>query len=202
MATLQILSKQPSTVKEARDVNAVSTVVRVNKVPITNGGAIANMPGPQGANAPVSSITFNLVNATAGALTYVIGDPFGMVEGAANPAVPWTKATSMGSGGSVFGITNSFATSPISVNGINYIVSNAVQFDNVPMWNLAGQDNRYMRQPINLTAELRNTQYIATRQTLRFVEEPLAFNEYTALTLAVNANTTVSITLLLGANAA
>ncbi len=202
MATLQVLSKQPATVREARDVNAVSTVVRLNQVPITNGGAIANMAGPQGTNAPLTSITFNLVNATAGALTYVIGDPFGMVEGAANPGVPWSKATSLGSGGSVAAITHSFATSPISVNGINYIVSDATQFDNIPMWHSAGQDNRYFRQPINLTAELRNTQFIATRQTLRFVAEPLAFNEYTALTVAVKANTTASITLLVGANAA
>lgn len=133
MATLQVLSKQPATVKEARDVNAVSTVVRVNQVPISNGGAIANMPGPQGTNSPLSSITFNLVNATAGALTYVVGDPWGLVEGAVNPAVPWQKATSLGSGGSVAGVTSTFASSPVSVNGINYIVSNAVQFDNVPI---------------------------------------------------------------------
>lgn len=202
MATLQVLSKQPATVKEARDVNAVSTVVRVNQVPISNGGAIANMPGPQGTNSPLSSITFNLVNATAGALTYVVGDPWGLVEGAVNPAVPWQKATSLGSGGSVAGVTSTFASSPVSVNGINYIVSNAVQFDNVPMWHAAGPDNRYYRQPINLTAELRNTQFIATRQTLRFVAEPLGFNEFTALTVVVYANTTASITLLVGANAA
>lgn len=196
-----MLAKQPSTVKEARNANAVSTVIRVNNQPISNNGAISNLPGPSGITAPLSSITFNLVNATAGALTYVIGDPTGMVEGAAAPAVPWTKPTSMGSGGSVAGIVSSFQASPISINGLNYIVSNALQYDELPQYHFADRDNRYGRQPINLTAELRNSQFIATRQTLRFAQ-PYGMDEFHCFTLRVMANTTVSLTLLIGANAA
>lgn len=88
MATLQVLSRQPQTVKEARDANAVSTVIRVNKVPISPGGAVARMPGAPGASAPLSAVTFNLANAGGAPLVYVIGDPHGMVEGFAQPAAP------------------------------------------------------------------------------------------------------------------
>lgn len=197
MATIQI-PRNFTTGTAARAVDNVSTVTRVNRVPVSQFGAVARVPGPSGRNAPLSSITFTLANATSGALTYVIGDPTLMIAGAFGAA--WIQPTAVQSG-SVAGVQQSFQASPVSVQGLNYIVSNALQYDQALRYVGADRDGRLFAQPIDISAVLRNNQYIATRQTIMFAE-PYGLDEFNAFTLVVPAGYTVSISLLLDANAA
>lgn len=186
------------TIQEARVVDTLKPVIRVNRTQITSQGAVANMAGPAGNNAPLTSITYTMTNTSGGPLTYVLGDPQGLVAGAANAV--WTQPTGVRSG-SVAGVQGSYSSCPVSVMGINYIVSNALQFDNAFMYHSADRDGRYSRQPIDITAQLRNNQYIATRQTLRFDADYL-LDDLHAFTVLVPDTYQVTISLLTGGNMA
>ena len=200
MATLMI-DRRPSTTATARESKAaqdVSTVVRVNRVPISTNAAVARMPGPSGNSSPLSAITYIMTNGTGGTLTYVMGDPTGLIAGAFGAA--WTQPSSV-KNGAVAAIQTSFASSPIAIKGLNYVVSDATQYSNALMYRTADRDGRLSGQPINIDAVLRNTQYIATRQTIDF-EEPYGMHEFGCFTLAVAAGVTVTMTLFPAANAA
>jgi|GEM_PF-2974531 len=199
MATIQVLREAPKTVAEARAANNVSTVIRVNKVPISANGALAKAPGPAGNNAPLSYITYTIANGAA-ALTYVIGDPTGMVQGAFNPAIAWSQPTAV-TGGAVAAVQASFMSAPVSIKGINYIVTTAPQYAQTLRYCGADRDGRINGQPVQIMPYLRNNQFITTRQTIMF-DEPYGFDEFHAFTLDVLANETVTISLLLDANAA
>lgn len=189
-------SKGPASVQEARAVQAVQREIRVNRTPINSFGAVATMTGRRSMNSPVNYITYTLTNASGGPLTYVIGDPFGLVAGAFGAT--WTQPTSV-RGGSVAAVQDSFSTQPVAITGFNYVVNNAAQFTELVRYVGASQDGRIYGEPINIDATLRNNQYVATRQTVQF-EQDYALDTDHAFTFAVPDTFSATITLYVGAN--
>lgn len=186
------------TVEEARAVNELSTAVRVNRVPITSFGAVSRVAGPSGANAPMASLTFTMDNQTGATVKYKIGDPEGVVAG--NLGTTWQLPTKV-KFGSVASTIASLGTNSITVKGINYIVSDASQYEEALMYFGGDRDGRFSGQPIDIDAILRNNQEIATRQTIMF-EEDYLLDSLHAFVFDVKAGVKATISLLLGANAA
>lgn len=186
------------TVEEARAANELSTVIRVNRVPISAFGAIGKLPGPAGNNAPLSSITYTMENTSGGVLTYVLGDGEGLVAGALGAT--WTQPTRV-KNGSVSAVQESYSNIPVMVQGLNYIVSNASQYSEALMYVGADRDGRFSGQPIDIDAILRNNQEIATRQTIMF-DQPYLLDGLHGFTVRVLDGVSVTMSLLLAANAA
>ncbi len=193
-----VTNSQRQAVDRARATQMLNRRVRINETPISTTGAVSTMSGPKGINAPVSSITYTIANASGNPLTYVIGDPNGLVAG--THGATWTQPTGV-KFGAVAAIQAGYSVVPVAVKGINYIVSNAAQYDEPLLYRYGGQDGRYGGQPIDITPQLRNDQMISTRQTFKF-DTPYLLDEEHCFTVNVPDGVQITLALILGANAA
>lgn len=190
--------QQRRAVANARAVNLLARRVRVNEVPISAKGVVAVMGGPSGINAPITSITYIISNTSGAAATYAIGDPNGLV--AAAHGATWAQPSGA-KNSSVAAVQASFGTHPVLVKGLNYIVSNALQYDEPLTYRYGDQNGRYAGDPIDITPQLRNDQYISTRQTFSF-EKPYVLDETHCFTLRVPDTYQVTLSLILDASVA
>lgn len=130
-----------------------------------------------------SSFTALITNATGGTLTYVVGDPAGMV--AAQTGIAFTALTGVGSG-TVASLNQSFGFAPVLVMGVNYsATSGATQFPLQFRFISADFNGQFDAQPIILNEAIRNTAQNANLLTVQFpTPYRLDWNGCFALTVA------------------
>ena len=126
--------------------------------------------------------------------TYVIGDPFDIVEFAAG--VSWDEPT-RSTTGAVAGIKNSFVNAQVII-GMNYQVTTAGQFGQ-PLRRVMGDNSgAFTSKPLNVQGAQRNTQYDDKLLTIKF-PGGLRMDQYNAITIGVKAGETVTLTFFVGA---
>jgi hypothetical protein len=126
--------------------------------------------------------------------TYVIGDPFDIIEfaGGATWSEPTRSTTS-----SIAGLKSSFVNAQVIV-GVNYEATSAAQFGQ-QMRRVSGDNSgAFQSKPLNVQGAQRNTQYNDKLLTIKF-PGGLRMDQYNAITLTVLDGQTVTATFFVGA---
>lgn len=186
--------------EEARVMQAVAGRVKVNRLDINSYGSVGDAPGfSTNVDAPMTSISYTAEIPTGsgkGSLTFVFGDPKGLVQSAI--AVSWAQPTKV-KGSTVAAVQESYSSTPVAVKGLNLIVNDEDVFSNSIRYWRADRDGRLLSRPIDIDEYLRNNQDITTRQTLRF-QTPYVLDSFGAFTLDLEEGQSCKFVLLLGAN--
>ena len=128
------------------------------------------------------------------AKTYVIGDPDGIVEAAAD--VNWEEPTRSGTS-TVAAIKAQFS-SPFLIMGMNYEVTSTPQFAQKLKLVSGNTSGAFYAKPINISGAQRNTQYNDKLLTIKF-PGGIRLDRFTAMTLKVLGGQTVTLTFFVGA---
>jgi|688.fasta_scaffold225641_3 hypothetical protein len=183
-------------VVDGRQAERLTPPVQVSTTPITSFGSVADLRGySSNSRRMPSSLIVTMTNATVGTLTYVLGDPDGMVAGKLNRT--FTQPTSA-QGISVAAVQNSLRSASLLINGMNYSTNNGpVQFAQTFQFVDADYDRANIID-IQPTQAERNTAQNPNLLTLSF-KEPYELDWNSAFLINVPAGGTVTLTLFIGA---
>lgn len=183
----------------ARSAQVAATLegrIRATKTPVQSFGSVQKATGARGLSSKApSSISYTLTNGTAGALTYVMGDPKGLV--AAAFGVTWTQP-SAARGTTVAAIQGSFDSNPVAVRAMNITVSAISQWSNLFRYAYGDVNGMLSAYPLNFDEYTRNTQYVPTELTLDFGDDPFVMDLNNCFTMAISAGQSATFTLMLG----
>jgi hypothetical protein len=183
-------------VVDGRQAERLTPPVQVSTTPISSFGSVADMRGfSSNSRRMPSSLIFTITNGTAGVLTYVIGDPDGMVAGKLGRT--FTQPTSA-QGITVAAAQNSLRSAALLITGMNYSTNNgATQFSRTFQFVDADYDRANVID-IRPTEAERNTAQNPNLLTLNF-KEPFELDWNSAFLIDVPNGGTVTLTLFIGA---
>ena len=138
--------------------------------------------------------TLEFVPAGTESVTYVIGDPDGIIEAASDQT--WEEPTRSGTS-TVAAIKAQF-NSPFFIVGINYEVTSAAQFAQKMKLVGGNTSGTFVSKPINVSGAQRNTQYNDKLLTIKF-PGGLRFDRFSAMTIKVLPGQSVILTFFVGA---
>ena len=163
-------------------------IVTSNNQP-TRFGAVASLSAQAG-----SYFTISINNTATGSRTYVLGDPYGIIE--AGFGVTWEKTFTVP--GSTATAWRASTQQGYAISAINYIVSAAAQFSN-PLRIITGfTDGSVGSVPANVLGATMPTNFNDKQLILEFPDN-LTLDAYHALTLTVAASTTVTLNCFVAA---
>jgi len=165
----------------------------VDPSPITSIGSVGlgNL-SLQGRTTLPTVITATLDNsAGTSAVNYIIGDSLGLVVNAI--AGTWVAPTAMSVPVAAF--KSYLQSRPVMFKGFNYRITTGTQaqFSQAVKFSQAGLDASIRSTPLFIGANLRNTSFQTTIQT---IEQPFTLDQECALQVTVLAGTVVALDLL------
>lgn len=185
-----------SAARQAQVAQTLEGRIRATRTPIQSFGSVVKATGARGlASKAPSSISYTLTNGTGGLLTYVMGDPKGLV--AAAFGVTWTQP-SASRGTTVAAVQGSYDSNPVSVRGMNITVSAQSQWSNLFRYNYGDVNGMLGGYPINFDEYTRPTNYISTELVLDFGDDPFVLDLNNCFTMAISGGQSATVTLMLG----
>lgn len=175
--------------------NSIAPNVEVSETEIQSFGSVSQVTGGSGS---LSYFSLQLTNSSSNRLTYIIGDPNGIVESAFAPAVAYSQPISNTI--SYAAILASLVSGALNITGINYsVTTSANQFNNPFQFVSADIDGSSHSQPVGVALAKRNNQFNANLLTLKF--RRCILDDLHALRLQVDPGESVGLDFFVGAAA-
>lgn len=178
-----------SRARVAQAAREVGTQVQINERTINRFGAVSNVGARAG-----SSFTIVIDNTATAEKTYILGDPFGVIEAAIG--VSYLKTYSVP--GSSAAAWKASTQNGYALDGLSYQVDDAAQFSNSLRIVEAQTDGSFASVPINLALAALPTFQNDKLLVFQFAND-VVLDSRRAMTLTVNAQTKVTLNFTVAA---